>query len=453
MSYGALLAVRGFPRLVASLVVGRIAGQMFTVSFVLFVLTRYGSPQLAGAGTFLAIAPGLVLSPIAGALLDRYSRTRLITVDYAVAAVTVLLMAGLSAAHHLPPPLLLGICVATSLTGPLGTAGARAIFPILVPDGLWERANALDNSGSVLSQVIGAPAAGLLVAFAGPEWALTVDGALFCVAGLAIIGVHDPGLRRRGGRLLEDARSGLAYVLRNRTLVGLALTFFAFGIGWGTLVIAVPVLVLGRLHQGPATVGYLWGLVGAAGFVATLFAGRLRTAGRERRLMAASMAAIGVAMAAVPLAGSVAGVALALIAIAVVETPFDIAFLTLRQRRTDPAQFGRVFAISVSLNVVGGPVGSALAGPLIAWSLPGTLWIAAAVTAGGALLPLLVIPAEGPGRLAPDQPRVDQADDAGQDVDADPDRAAEQAPPHHRPSAADDPEDRQHPEVVPGHER
>jgi len=45
---------------------------MLTVAFVLFVLARYQSPQLAGAATFLLIFPGLLLSPIAGALLDRY---------------------------------------------------------------------------------------------------------------------------------------------------------------------------------------------------------------------------------------------------------------------------------------------------------------------------------------------------------------------------------------------
>jgi predicted MFS family arabinose efflux permease len=207
------------------------------------------------------------------------------------------------------------------------------------------------------------------------------------------VGVHDPGLRQRGGRVLTEAWSGLVYVLRNRTLAGLALTFFAYGVGWGSLVIAVPVLVLDRFHQGPAGVGYIWGAVGAAGFVATLIAGRLRTRGRERQLMVGSILAMAAAIAILPLASSVALVAVALIIVALVETPFDIAFLTLRQRRTDPARFGRVFAVSVSLNVVGSPIGSAIAGPLISWSLSGALWIAVACTAAAALFPILVIPA------------------------------------------------------------
>ena len=275
-----------------------------------------------------------------------------------------------------------------------------AIFPIIVPDELWERANAVDNVAHVLATIVGAPVAGMLVALAGPESALVVTAVLFLVAGVALFGVHDPGLRQRGGRVFAEAWEGLVFVLRNRTLNGLALTFLFYGIAWGCLVIAIPVVVLDRFHQGPAVVGYIWGAVGAAGFVATLFVGRLRTLGRERQLMVGSILAMAAALSIIPLAPSVAVVALALVVFAVVETPFDISFLTLRQRRTDPARFGRVFAVSVSLNMVGGPIGSAVAGPLIGWSLNAALWIAVAFTAAAALFPMLVIPARDEGAHA-----------------------------------------------------
>ncbi len=366
---------------------------MLTVGFVLFVLSRYHSPQLTGAATFLLVFPGLLLSPIAGALLDRYGRARLIAIDYVVAATTLFLLAGLSAEHALPPPLLLGICGISSLTGPLSAAGARTMFPTVVPGHLWERANALDSSVGVLAAVIGAPLAGVLVGFAGGEWALAVTASLFAVAGAAIVGVRDPSIKQRGTSIVAEARSGLLYVIRNRTLVGLALTFFAYSVGWGCLVIAVPVLVLGRLHQGPAAVGYVWGAVGAVGLVSTLISGRLKTRGRERQLMTGSIIAVALAMSVMPFATSVLVVAAALVAVAIVETPFDISFLTLRQRRTDPARFGRVFAVSMSLNVLGAPVGSALAGPLIGWSLNGALWVAVAATLVAAVFPILVIPA------------------------------------------------------------
>jgi predicted MFS family arabinose efflux permease len=388
-----LLRVPSFTNLVVSQLLGRVAGQMLRVGLVLFVLSRYHSPQLAGAATFLLLFPGLLIAPIAGVLLDRHGRTRLVTIDYLVAAAALLSIAGLSARHALAPPLLLAICAVASITGPLSWAGLRSLFPALVPGHLWERANALDLSSDVLATVLGAPLGGLVVGLAGGEWALASSGALFAIAGLSILGVRDPAIKARGGALLGEAWSGLVYVLRSRSLLGLALTFVTFGVGWGCLVIAIPVLVLGRLHQGPAAVGYVWGLVGAATFVSVLVAGRLQTQGRERQLMAVSLLGMAVALSLLPFASSIVVVAVALAVAGLVETPFDIAFITLRQRRTDPARFGRMFAVSMALNQLGGPVGSAVSGPLIAWSLTGTLWVAVALIAVAAVGPLVAIPA------------------------------------------------------------
>ena len=366
---------------------------MLLVGFVLFVLTRYRSPALAGAATFLLVVPGLLLSPIAGTLLDRYRRGVLIAVDYWVMTVVLLVLAALSARGALPPPALLLLSGLASLTRPLSAAGARSMFPALVPSELWDRANALDSSSQTVANVVGAPLAGVLVAFVSPEWALAAPALLYGLSGAAVAGLKDPGPKDRAHGVLRDAWTGLVYVLSNRTLSGLALTFLGYGAGWGCLVIAVPVLVLGRFHQSPAVVGMIWGLLGVAGFVSTLAFGPRRTLGRERRLMSVSIVAMAAALALLPFAWSVVVVAAVLVVAVIAEAPFGIAFLTLRQRRTDPARFGRAFAISMSLNVAGNPIGAAVAGPLVGWSLTGALWVAAALVAAGALVPMLLIPA------------------------------------------------------------
>ena len=45
--------------------------------------------------------------------------------------------------------------------------------------------------------------------------------------------------------------------------------------------------------------------------------------------------------------------------------PMDVAMFTLRQRQTDPAWMGRAFAVSMSLNFLGYPVGAAIGGVLV----------------------------------------------------------------------------------------
>jgi predicted MFS family arabinose efflux permease len=369
-------------------------GQMMIVTLVLFVLGRYHSPQLAGATAFLGIFPGLLVAPLAGALLDRKGRALLIGLDYLIAAVAAGLIAGLAELGHLPSPVLLTIVGVASLTNPLSSTGARSLVPMLAPAHLWERANALDSSGYVIASLIAAPLAGTLVGAVGGEWALAATGAVYAAAAVVMVGLPDPAVApHAGGSVVRNAWLGLQYVLRNPTLRGLALTLSTFNVGGGVLVVALPVLVLDRLHQGPATVGLLWGELGAAGLVSVLIVGRWSSRGRERQLMLAGIAFSVAALCVLPFARSLVPVIGAVLLFGIANGPFDIGLFTLRQRRTDPAWFGRAFAVSMALNYVGTPIGSAIAGPLIGWSLDAALWTAVLVSVVAGVFPMLAIPA------------------------------------------------------------
>src|SRR5665811_1392285 len=243
-------------------------------------------------------------------------------------------------------------------------------------------------------QPTSAPLAGTLVGWIGGEWALAIAGVLFIGAAVVMLGLPDPSTATdTHGHVFRNAWLGLKYVAQNPTLRGLAFTLSFLNFGWGVMDIAVPVLLLGRLHQGPATVGYLWGALGAAGLVSALVAGRVRTEGRERQIMLGGIIVTAVAMATLPFATSVAAVAIALVAVGVSNGPFDISLFTLRQRRTDPAWYGRAFAVSMSVNFVGTPIGSALAGTLIERSIDVALWTAVAVVLVAGIFPMLTIPA------------------------------------------------------------
>ena len=390
----------GFARLYAGLLLGRVGSNTVSVALILFVLTRYHSPQLAGATAFFAIFPGIVVSPLAGALLDRKGRSRFVVLDYLIAASAVGLIAALSAIRELPPALLLIIVGLSSLTNPLSSAGARSLFPIIVPRPLWERANGLDSSGHVFATLVGAPLGGAMVGWFGGEWALAAAGVIFVAAAIVMLRLPDPfTATETHGRIFLNAWLGLRYVARNATLRSLALTLSITNTGWGILEIALPVLVLSRLNQGPATVGLLWGALGAAGLVSALVAGRVNTLGRERQIMLAGILLSAAAFAALPFATSVPAAAIILILVGAANGPFDISLFTLRQRRTDPAWFGRAFAVSMSINFAGTPIGAALAGPLIAHSLDLALFTAAGLALVAAVFPMLLIPAHDDARV------------------------------------------------------
>ena len=78
----------------------------------------------------------------------------------------------------------------------------------------------------------------------------------------------------------------------------------------------------------------------------------------------------------------------------------NVGIFALRQRRTDPAWFGRAFAVSMSLNIAGQPVGSALSGPLLEHSIALPFLLAAAITAVAVVAALVIIPKHPARRLS-----------------------------------------------------
>src|SRR5205814_10568411 len=118
-SYRALLGVPGFGRIGTSALLTRAANQMYALVLVLFVLARFHSPQLAGLAVLCSIAPGLILSPIAGAVLDRGARVPLIVLDYVVGAASMTVLSVLALTHHLPSPALPAIVAVASFPLPL----------------------------------------------------------------------------------------------------------------------------------------------------------------------------------------------------------------------------------------------------------------------------------------------------------------------------------------------
>src|SRR3990172_10519213 len=88
-SYRALLAVPFLGRALAGMQLVRVCQSMIGVALVLFSLTRYGSPALAGLVTFASLAPGLLISPIGGAPLGPHGRARPLPPDPVVARLSL----------------------------------------------------------------------------------------------------------------------------------------------------------------------------------------------------------------------------------------------------------------------------------------------------------------------------------------------------------------------------
>ena len=408
-SYRALLEIPRLGRIIVSMQVSRVAQSMVGVALVLFVLGEYRSPQLAGLVTFASVFPGLVVAPVAGALLDRHGRTRLIILDYVVALGTLALIGILALAGQLPAWLLIVITILSSLTGILSHTGMRSLFPILVPEPLWERVNAIDSNGYIVATILGPPIAATLVTVFGGPVALIVIAGSFGLAAVALVGAPDPVTdSATSGHLLRDAWDGVRYTWSNRTLRGLGFSISALNVAGGMTTIVVPLIVLERLHSSEATVGLVFAVSGLTGMASAFLFGRVDTRGREWPMLVLPMALFAVPFAILLVAAGAteAGIGLTLTAVALglwgfLNGPMDIAMFTIRQRRTAPAWMGRAFAVSMAFNFVGFPIGAALTGLIAASSIEAAVVLGIGAAIGGTILAATLVPRDEEVRDVP----------------------------------------------------
>ena len=407
LSYRALLGVPRLGRVVASMGLARIGQSMVGVALVLFALSVYDSPTLAGIVTFASVVPGLLIAPIAGALLDRHGRVRLMILDYVVALVSLALIGGLALAGLLPAPLLVLIVIVTSLTSILSIVGLRTIFPIMVPSHLWERVNAVDANGYVVATILGPPLAASLVAIFGAPVAIIAIAVPFGLAALVLVGLPEPETESAStGRLLADAWAGVRYAWANPTIRGLGFSLSVLNLGWGMMTIVIPLVVLRVLGYGEAVVGFVFAASGVSGMISAILFGRLDTRGREWRMLVIPMALMAPLVALLlPAAGVLGPIAPAtglalLIAMmflfGLLNGSMDIALFTVRQRRTDPAWMGRAFAVSMAFNFMGFPIGAAIAGVLVTVSLAAAIWVGVVACLAAAAMAAVLVPVREP---------------------------------------------------------
>jgi MFS family permease len=377
---------------------------MLGLSIVLYVLERYRSPVLAGWVIFALVAPGLIVSPLAGAWLDRMGPARAIVLDMAASALLILALAAAGLADRLTVPLLLGLVTLFSLTSPLSSAGVRVLLPRLVPPASLDRANALDTTSYAVINVVAPAIAGLLFGTIGAAPSLFAIAALYTLAALslaAVVNRPSPASSRERKSVVHEAIDGVAHVLSDASLRGLAISYALYMVSMGIVTVAVPAIVVRQDGAEGMTVGGLWALSGLAAAVGALAIGHLRTDSRERLVMTVGMIANAVAIWPVAASFGLVGLAIGLAGVGFFSGPIDVGLLSLRQRRTDPARLGRVLAVSISLNSSGFPLGSALGGFLIVRSTELTFVVAAAASILAALAAYTLIPRQASTISAP----------------------------------------------------
>ncbi|MGQ4386467.1 MFS transporter [Streptomyces sp. SAS_270] len=339
-----------------------------------FVVDVWSAGERASAVTVLslcAVLPQAVLSPIAGAIVDRMRKRSAMQLADAGGLLVVGLLALL---HYLgqlqswqiyPATVLLGACAAFQLP-----ALASAV-PLLVRKDQLGRANGLLAGAKSAAGICGPALGGVLLAFCGIGPTLLIDlvSYAFALVGVRLVRLTgdrpapkpEPGAPRR--RITAEAGEGLRYLFRMPSLRDLIVNFCVVNLVmvFGFALIQ-PMVLLRADSTALAAVNTAIGAGGVAGGVLMAAWGGPRNRGRGMMLGIVGMCLS--ALVGMAFADGVVAWSIAVLIGALLTTVVNSQMHAIVQTKVPQEWQGRVFGAVMFLGYISVPLATGLAGPL-----------------------------------------------------------------------------------------
>ncbi|MGW4871561.1 MFS transporter [Streptomyces chartreusis] len=341
-----------------------------------FVFETWSATGRATALTTLslcALLPQVLLSPLAGAFVDRVSRRTALQLADGGGLLVVALLAVLHFTGGLHTREVYGAVMLLGGAAAFQFPALGAAVPLLVDKRQLQRANSLLASAKSTADVGGPALGGLLVAFSGIGFILVADLVSFALALAAIRvvrmrGDNGPAAKAAGGprkKLVAEAVEGMRFLFRFPSLRDLMLAFCFVNLVMVFGFAAVQPMVLARSGGETSALASVNTAIGVGGVAGGLL--MAAWSGPRNRARGMLLGIIGMclsAQVAMALAGEVVGWCAAILVGAALMPMINGTMQAIVQTKVPQEWHGRVFGAVMFLSQLSVPLATAVSGPL-----------------------------------------------------------------------------------------
>ncbi len=271
-----VLRLRDFRLLLGAQAVSHLGDRVVPIALAFAVLELDGSPSAVGLVLACRMLPMVATLLIGGVVADRVSRRALMVAADLVRLVTQSLIAALLIAGSAEIWMLAVLAGATGAASGFSHPAATGLLPAVVPLEELRAATGLRATALSAGEIAGPALAGVLIAVAGPGWALAVDAASYALSAVFLTLLRLPArVPRAAGSFFADLREGWG-VFRSLTWVWTFVLASTIGnMLWGAWSTLGPV-VAERSLGGAAVWGSVLAALGAGAVIGSLLVVRAR---------------------------------------------------------------------------------------------------------------------------------------------------------------------------------
>ena len=386
----AVLRQRDFRLVFGAFAVSVLGDRMVNVALAFAVLGLGGSATDVGIVLACRTLPLVGSLLIGGVVADRMSRQTVMVAADLSRFVTQGVLAALVITGE---PALWAVAVLSGFSG-LATGffspASTGLLPLVVASEHLQQANGLRATAASAGEIAGPAIGGVLVAAAGPGWALAIDAATFAVSAAFLAGLRLPErMARAESSFVDDLREGWGAFSSRKWVWSIVVTAGLATLMYGAFSVLGPV-VADRDLGGAA----VWGTIMAAFGLGALVGGVIAIRIRPRRPLVVHIAAL--AMFAAPPALLAAEVPAAAIAAGTFVAGIglmlgDVVWDSTLQRNVPPETLSRVSSYDWFGSLAFYPLGLIIWGPVSdAIGVDSALWLAAGGLLAVVLAPLAV---------------------------------------------------------------
>lgn len=204
--------------------------QQVALSWTVYQVT--GSAAMLGAVAFASSIPILIVSPVAGALVDRMDRKRVVIATQLLQMGQAFALAALVFTGSIGATAVLALALLNGIAWTFDAPARQALLPVMI-GGRAELPNAIALNSLVmnLARFVGPVLGGALLAWAGEGWCFLFNGFSFLAVILVLRRLPTvPAVTRPRGRWRDELTDGLRWVWNDppsrRLVLLLAVTSF-----------------------------------------------------------------------------------------------------------------------------------------------------------------------------------------------------------------------------------